>query len=423
MGSLSAASDSLESGRKLDLADKWINSKSVKFLLRAGRIAEAEEVVSLFTKHEGDSRMYLMDMQAMWFEVEAGNACRRSGNVALAMKLFKGVQKHFDDIQDDELDFHMYCLRKGTLRAYVSVLRLEDTIRSHPYFVTAASGAVKCYLQMCDNSVMFIDPSTIEPDYSQMTGAEKKKAKAKARKLQAKKLEEETAQLALTEANKKDSSSKKKDIPPDEDPLGEKAFQIELGSPLEFAHILLQKVLKVTPPSIRLCADIFDVQVRRGKHLQAIKAMRTACHLSAQGYEHPLVFPRLVGLAHMILKSSSVLWSCWKPLSDNEAVLSVLKSIAEECLGVECDTNALVKAYAKDHLQGPSIAYRMGACMALLVVDPASRPSCFITVVENLPSDECFVRFQELLEFAQAYGFPQEQLKELAVAMERQPIQ
>jgi peptide alpha-N-acetyltransferase len=48
-----------------------------------------------------------------------------------ALKKFVAIEKHFDDFADDQFDFHTYCIRKMTLRAYVAVLRLEDHIWGH----------------------------------------------------------------------------------------------------------------------------------------------------------------------------------------------------------------------------------------------------------------------------------------------------
>ena len=58
-GDVAAASATLEAGRVLDLADRYVNSKSTKYLLRAGDPDKALEVVSLFTKHEGDEQTNL----------------------------------------------------------------------------------------------------------------------------------------------------------------------------------------------------------------------------------------------------------------------------------------------------------------------------------------------------------------------------
>jgi hypothetical protein len=48
---------------KTECACRYINNKTTKYLLRAGRIEEAQSVVALFAKHEGDPQYNLFEMQ------------------------------------------------------------------------------------------------------------------------------------------------------------------------------------------------------------------------------------------------------------------------------------------------------------------------------------------------------------------------
>ncbi len=41
---------------------------------------------------------------------------------------------HFNDFMEDQFDFHAYCVRKMTLRAYVQMLRMEDTIHKNIFY-------------------------------------------------------------------------------------------------------------------------------------------------------------------------------------------------------------------------------------------------------------------------------------------------
>ena len=50
VGDLWAAASAYDFGRKLDLADRYINCETTKYLLQAGRIEEAEKIVVLFSK-------------------------------------------------------------------------------------------------------------------------------------------------------------------------------------------------------------------------------------------------------------------------------------------------------------------------------------------------------------------------------------
>ncbi len=82
----------------------------------------------------------LTDLQCLWYLQEEGDAYKRSGNLAMAWKRYQAVAKvsryvrllflfgHltlcsyqvFDDYEDDQYDFHTYCLRRMTLSAYIS---------------------------------------------------------------------------------------------------------------------------------------------------------------------------------------------------------------------------------------------------------------------------------------------------------------
>ncbi|KAG0350030.1 hypothetical protein BGX24_008269, partial [Mortierella sp. AD032] len=94
----------------------------------------------------------------------------------------------------------MYCLRKMTLRAYISLLKLEDQLRSHQYFVRAAQNAVQCYISLFDN------PGGADSEEMEgMTEAEKKKFRNKQRKaeLKAQKEAEDKKAQAVQEITKK----------------------------------------------------------------------------------------------------------------------------------------------------------------------------------------------------------------------------
>lgn len=55
----------------------------------------------------------------MWFQTESGYAYKRLGKLGEALKKAHEIEKHFDEITEDQFDFHTYCMRKMTLRAYV----------------------------------------------------------------------------------------------------------------------------------------------------------------------------------------------------------------------------------------------------------------------------------------------------------------
>lgn len=336
MGDLIGAADALEEGRRLDLADKWINSKASKYLLRAGRIAEGDEVVSLFTKHEGDSRGYLKDMQTVWFEQEAGAALAKAGPAAwaLALKFLAQVEKHFDDFLEDLLEFHGYCLRKTTLRAYIGMLRSTRGAKGRAAFAKAVHTAVGLLLRMHDDPAATAsavaaakaltkartkagavggagagatageDGEAAVVDMSKMTAAAKKRALQKLRKAKLAALSEKAAKgKAEGGDGEQDAEDKKKkkpvrDLPVDLDPDGAEELAKLAEEPLAKAHALLEQLREQLQrqaaaasgagapqsPAQRLQTqlDVFDVEVRRGKYLQAFRALHAACQVGGK---------------------------------------------------------------------------------------------------------------------------------------------
>lgn len=109
--------------------------------------------MSLFLR-DGNKMISLYDMQCSWYENERAAAHLRNGQHGKALKQFVAVTKHFHDMEEDQFDFHSYCLRKMTLRAYVKMMRMEDNIRSHRFFVRAARGVVQTYLAIFDSRAL-----------------------------------------------------------------------------------------------------------------------------------------------------------------------------------------------------------------------------------------------------------------------------
>jgi len=189
-GSILQASDQYERAREMDLADRWLNTKSALYLLRSNQISKAISTLGLFTKEGEDPVVALTDMQSMSFEIESGDAYARLNEIGPALKKYTQVDKHFVDFIEDQFDFHTYSLRKNTLRSYISLLRWEDTIHGHHYYVRASKAIIRSYLHLIDHPP--VDKKQEEdPELAKLDPEERKKFLRKKKKEEAKKAEQE----------------------------------------------------------------------------------------------------------------------------------------------------------------------------------------------------------------------------------------
>lgn len=142
-GDLVEAFKWVDEAQSLDTADRYINSKCAKYMLRANLVKEAEEICAKFTREDVPAMENLNEMQCMWFQTECALAYQRLEKWGDALKKCHEVDRHYSEIIEDQFDFHTYCMRKMTLRAYVGLLRLEDVLRRHPFYFKAAKCAIE----------------------------------------------------------------------------------------------------------------------------------------------------------------------------------------------------------------------------------------------------------------------------------------
>ncbi len=116
------------------MPSRYLNCIAAKRAFQAGDVRRGNELAALFTKEGESAPDALHDMQCMWYEVACGRAHLRQGKHGLALKRFLSVHKFFEDFKEDQFDFHTYCVRKTTLRAYVAMLRMEDDLFSHIFY-------------------------------------------------------------------------------------------------------------------------------------------------------------------------------------------------------------------------------------------------------------------------------------------------
>ena len=209
-GDAEGAFAAMDACRSLDTADRYLNTKCVRYALRAGKEKEAEELVGLFLRDDADGLRALNELQVMWWEYQLGLMWERKADLARALKSFHFTHKHFTDIYEDQFDFHTYSVRKGVLRAYLDMLRWEDELRGHKFFVRACLAIVRCYLSLHDQQhdreraqqQIDNDQSLTEEEKKQLAKKQKKAAgKEKKKQLAAEEEKKAQGQTATTPAS------------------------------------------------------------------------------------------------------------------------------------------------------------------------------------------------------------------------------
>lgn len=281
MGDVQTAADVMEAARKLDLSDRFVNTKAAKYQLRADRMDEAITTVSMFTRNDknGKGIQDLHDMQGTFFLVEQAEAYRRMGNNGLALKRFKAVFQILRDLKTDEFDFHYYCPRKGTIKHYFEMIDWAGHLYENPMYERAVAGAVSIYLGLAHRRKQFTsedDEYIAEHDdlaaklEGIMDAEEKKKAIKKYKKERAKVI-------------KKEAEEREKDDSKDPDLLGKELLHTK--TPLEDAYEVWQPLASLaTYHSSRPWELGFELYLAQKKYVLAVQAITKAKNAGASPF-------------------------------------------------------------------------------------------------------------------------------------------
>ncbi|KAK2890988.1 hypothetical protein QQF64_007140 [Cirrhinus molitorella] len=357
-GNIREAARWMDEAQALDTADRFINSKCAKYLLKAGLIKEAEEMCSKFTREGTSAVENLNEMQCMWFQTECALAYKSLNKYGEALKKCHEIERHFVEITDDQFDFHTYCMRKMTLRSYVDLLKLEDVLRMHPFYFKAACTAIEIYLSLHDNPLSD-DNKESQADNANLTDKELKKLRNKQRRAQKKAQLEEEKKNAEKEKQLKNQKKKKEEDEeeiggPKEELIPEKLAKVE--NPLEEAIKFLTPLKNLVKNKIETHLMAFEIYLRKEKYLLMLQSVKRAYSLDP---DHPWLHQCLVRF--------------FKGVSDSkdmpEAVQAVLKQEITKMFG-ESDPKTFNKNFLSKHAN--SIPHRVAAAKMMFFLDPSS---------------------------------------------------
>lgn len=286
-GDIEEAVRLMDEAQSLDTADRYINSKCAKYMLRANLFQEATDMCAKFTREGVSAVESLNEMQCMWFQTESAAAYQRLNKFGDALKKCHEIDRHFTEIVEDQFDFHTYCMRKMTLRAYVSLLRLEDKLRNHNFYFRAARIAIQIYLHLHDHPLSDSEQDS-NMDVENLSPAELKKMKRKQRKAQKKaemEQQKQKAEMEKREQNKNKATDGEMDGPKEEELVPDKLARTD--EPLEQAVKFLRPLQVLAPENVETHTMAYDIYSRKGKlllMLQSIKRGIKACRSDPKLY-------------------------------------------------------------------------------------------------------------------------------------------
>eukprot|EP00186_Timspurckia_oligopyrenoides_P003403 CAMPEP_0182441344 /NCGR_PEP_ID=MMETSP1172-20130603/275_1 /TAXON_ID=708627 /ORGANISM="Timspurckia oligopyrenoides, Strain CCMP3278" /LENGTH=905 /DNA_ID=CAMNT_0024635545 /DNA_START=29 /DNA_END=2746 /DNA_ORIENTATION=- len=287
-GDRRGAVEIMNHARKLDLSDRYLNHKCSKYAMQADRVDLAEEWISLFTRDgEFGGIQALYDMQCMWYELEAGDAFLRLNEFSKALKRYIAVNRHFDDILEDQFDFHTYCLRKVTLRSYINTIRMENHVKEQRYYIRSVKGLARLFFRISNETEeqqMMRRMTVDELELEKATPAERKKILAKRKKAQLKK--DAAAESVKLKAEKDESVTKKTQKGParppgwmEIDPDGIELLR-NVSDYQEEAFKYVDELRKWAPNDIDTQSLVFEAAFRKQKYLVALKSVLKAIKIA-----------------------------------------------------------------------------------------------------------------------------------------------
>lgn len=135
--------------------DKFSVSKTAKYLIRYGSISEAQEMMGKFIqKPNQQERMAdLHEMQAVWYLIEMADRQFKDGNNLSAACFYRKIELVFMELNDDQLDFHGYALRRMSFIEYMKFLKfLDGELKSSEILKRSHIGLCRCLLNLISES-------------------------------------------------------------------------------------------------------------------------------------------------------------------------------------------------------------------------------------------------------------------------------
>eukprot|EP01132_Coremiostelium_polycephalum_P002779 gene2779-3454_t len=361
-GNTIGAFEEYDKARKLDLADRYLNTKACLYALRNNDTVTAETIFLAMKSPETKVLENMAEFQCMWYEKEWGSVYLRTGQYGKALRLFHLVDRHFSEFLEDQFDFHAHIQKRYTLRSYIEFLRWEDQVYQNKPYVDSAKLAIKTYMSLINKPVVLeqlkIDES-LRPKPAQPA---KQPPKPSA---------DEDEQLKID------------DTPSEEKLLSEPNFLVP-------ATKFLKNLLKFSPNDLEVHALACQVYLAKKKYLIVLSSLLKIKSIQA---DHPLFYKYAIQFLHQIQNDQDI----------KEPVKQVIESEKEKLFGQDIAIATLSPDQIVQHITSKfkdSIPHKFIAGESLLLINSNSNKEKALELIMDFQGKgtwkNCFENYQTL---------------------------
>lgn len=285
MGDVGSAHALCEMARVLDTADRWLNTVTVRYALRAGLHEEAEQRLGLFAKAD-EATINVFEMQHQAYMVQLARCHRRAGRIGHALKLCAEVEKVYAQFDDDHAQLQRFSMNLNTVGAWSDMGRSLRTSRAHPMFVAAIGDMVEIYLDLAvaaasrkaiEDAAAAERMRELEQQWAALAPKDRKQAEKNYKKAEARKADDKAA-ASTEEAASAVSHKSLVYMRGDPDPIGE--LLLHHPEPLERARHYAALLVEGAPRVLRAQLLYGRVAVVRNHVTQALQALLAAHELA-----------------------------------------------------------------------------------------------------------------------------------------------
>ena len=137
-----------EEARNLDLADRYLNAHSSKYMIKAGEIDKAHETMLLFSKEIDGDKLNVHEMAQNWFEWHCARAFMRQKDYRKSLKQLDYMVGHVENMQKDIVDFFWCAMKRVNMATYCESQETRENIHQGKWPVKACIELLRLLARM-----------------------------------------------------------------------------------------------------------------------------------------------------------------------------------------------------------------------------------------------------------------------------------